>query len=137
MDNLVFRVLVCGGRNYGWKTLSNGRKVPNQEEINTLNKKLDTLLLACKELGRDLIVIHGAASGADSLAGEWAKSRQLIIEEYPADWNKHGKSAGYIRNALMLEKGAPDLVVAFPGGNGTKNMVEISEKANVPVKRIV
>jgi hypothetical protein len=132
--NNAFRVLVCGGRDYGWKIFSNGRREMDIEQIRFLNTKMNSLLLAAKEFDKDLIVIHGAAQGADTFAGEWAKSRSLIIEEYPADWSKHGKSAGFIRNAEMLKLGNPDLVIAFPGGNGTKMMCEIAEKAGVPVR---
>jgi hypothetical protein len=42
---------------------------------------------------------------------------------YPADWTRHGKAAGPKRNQLMLDKEKPDLVIAFPGGKGTADMV--------------
>lgn len=59
-------------------------------------------------------------------------------EQYPADWEKHGKAAGPIRNALMLEEGKPDLVLAFKDGfdwqfkrGGTEHMVRIAKAAGV------
>lgn len=57
----------------------------------------------------------------------------IRVEEYPADWARFGKSAGYLRNKQMLEEGKPDLVVAFPGGRGTANMIAIAMKAGVKV----
>jgi hypothetical protein len=84
----------------------------------------------------DLTIIHGAASGADSLASIWAKAFAHKVESYPADWAKYSKRAGYIRNTQMLNEGKPDLVVAFPGGKGTQMMINLAEAAGVPVVRI-
>ncbi len=82
-------------------------------------------------------VVSGGARGADRLAEDWAVTRWCPLEVYPADWETHGKSAGYIRNKEMLEKGRPDIVVAFPGGKGTFNMVNIAKKAGVEVIEVV
>lgn len=81
----------------------------------------------------DIVVISGRARGADLMGEEWAEEFNLPVEQYPADWNKYGKSAGYIRNKQMLEEGKPDLVVAFPIGEsrGTRNMISLAEKANI------
>lgn len=78
------------------------------------------------------LLIHGDARGADRLAGEWAQDRGIQVLACPADWKQHGRIAGPIRNRQMLDK-KPDLVVAFPGGAGTRNMVEIARKAGVVV----
>lgn len=79
-------------------------------------------------------VIHGAASGADRLAGEVATEMGIPVEEFPARWNDYGRAAGVIRNQMMLTHGKPDLVLAFPGGRGTADMVARARKANVPVR---
>ena len=68
------------------------------------------------------IIIHGAdQAGADSMAGRYESVNQS--RNFPAEWRKYGRSAGYRRNQQMLDEGNPDLVVAFPGGPGTQNMV--------------
>jgi hypothetical protein len=67
------------------------------------------------------------------LAGKWAAYNGIPIAEFPAQWDLHGKRAGYLRNKQMLEEGQPDLVVAFPGGRGTADMVRQSREAGVPV----
>ena len=54
-------------------------------------------------------------------------------EEYPAEWGKYGRGADYKRNIQMLKEGDPDLVLAFPGGRGTENMIAEAKKAGVPV----
>lgn len=77
-------------------------------------------------------LIHGAARGADSLAGEWARQRGVQEVVCPANWNKHGRRAGALRNRSMADLN-PDKVVAFEGGVGTNMMVEMAEEHGIPV----
>jgi len=110
------RILVCGGRDFNDEILLS----------NTLESHI------CS----NLTIIHGAARGADELAGTWAAHHGFPTETYPANWDKYGKRAGYIRNTQMLNEGKPDLVIAFPGGKGTQMMINLAEAAGVPVVRI-
>jgi hypothetical protein len=82
-----------------------------------------------------LTIIEGGARGADKLARQWAEDRGVPVATYPAEWDRHGVSAGPIRNRQMLEDGKPDMVLAFPGGKGTANMVEQAHRAGVLVVR--
>ena len=111
------RILVCGGRN--WKN------------IDTISDELDVLET---KHGID-VVIEGDARGVDGIAGDWAFVHRITNLKFPADWKTHGKAAGVIRNQQMLDEGKPDLVVAFPGGRGTADMVRRAEKAGVEVYR--
>ena len=79
------------------------------------------------------VVIHGDFRGADKLAKAWAKSRGIPEEPYPADWGSYGKAAGPKRNQRMLDEGKPDIVVAFPGGDGTKDMTDRARAAHIRV----
>lgn len=54
---------------------------------------------------------------------------------FPANWKKFGKAAGPLRNVKMIEEGKPDVVIAFPGGHGTANMVALAEASGIPVIR--
>ncbi len=81
-------------------------------------------------------IIHGGARGVDKMAGNFAIGCNLVVEEYKADWATHGKAAGPIRNQQMLDQGKPNLVIAFPGGRGTADMVARAKKAGVEVKEI-
>lgn len=76
-------------------------------------------------------VIHGAARGADSLAGLWAKQRGVPEWAFPAQWDIFGKAAGPMRNKQMLDEGKPTHVLAFPGGSGTRHMVSIALSAGI------
>lgn len=107
------RVLVCGGRDFmdrAW-----------------LFRELDALLSSRGVT----IIISGCARGADTLGIEWAEARGIEVARFPADWNTHGRAAGPIRNQQMLEEGKPDLVVAFPGGGGTADMVRRTRAARI------
>jgi hypothetical protein len=68
------------------------------------------------------LLIAGGARGADRLAEEWAKA-QAIPCDLSASWDGLGRKAGPIRNQRMLDEGRLDLVVAFPGGRGTADML--------------
>jgi hypothetical protein len=78
-------------------------------------------------------LIAGGARGADTLAYEWAQARGIPAVVYKADWAKLGRAAGPIRNQRMLGEGNPNLVIAFPGGRGTANMVRLAREAGVEV----
>lgn len=78
-------------------------------------------------------IVHGSARGADEIAGEWAAARGVACVACIAEWRIHGRSAGTLRNAAMLRQYKPHLVVAFPGGSGTADMVRRALSAKVPV----
>jgi len=79
-------------------------------------------------------LIQGGADGVDKFAGGWAAFKPGIVRYVcHAEWDKYGRMAGPIRNCRMLEW-KPDLVVAFPGGAGTANMVKQAEAAGVKIR---
>ncbi len=113
------RVLVCGGRDFedrGWLNLV----LTEMHEDNRPKEKIG-------------VIIHGGALGADVLAGAWAAANGVIAEVYNANWET-GVRAGPIRNSVMLIKGEPDIVVAFPGGKGTADMKTKARIHGVPVR---
>jgi hypothetical protein len=112
------RVLVCGGRDFHDATMMND-------------------VLARHHARRPFTeIIHGGARGADRLAGEWGTRHRISVRQFPAQWDKNGKKAGPIRNQQMLAEGKPDLVIAFPGGRGTADMVRRARAAGVEVVEI-
>jgi len=62
----------------------------------------------------DVTIISGCARGADALGMLYAKLRKLPVERFPADWQKYGKQAGYLRNIEMANRA--DALVAFWDG---------------------
>lgn len=80
-----------------------------------------------------LLIVSGAARGADRLGEDFAYKYELPFIQFPADWDKHGKSAGYIRNSEMSRYA--DRLVAFWDGKsrGTKNMIELMLRSGKPV----
>ena len=130
--NDKFRLLVCGGREYGYRIdTKTGKKEKYQPEIDHIWHTLD---LVRSSIGRPLLIIEGEQRGVDLLAREWAEEKGLEVKGFPADWDKYQKRAGFIRNAQMLEEGKPQAVVAFPGGVGTRMMVGLARRAGLPVK---
>lgn len=115
--DIGMRVLVCGGRKFDNSSLF-----------------FDTMM---KYIGssepKHIVIIEGGAKGADRMAQSFADQNGCKRETFPAQWDKYGKSAGFIRNKQMLDEGKPDLVIAFPGGKGTTMMVDIAIKAGVQV----
>ncbi len=114
------KVLICGSRDW----VDRG---PIEREL--------------RKLPGGTIVVHGAARGADTIAGDVAHDLGFEVRRYPADWEMHGKSAGPIRNALMLMKEhlpeePIDLLLAFSRNlatsRGTLDMIRQAKSAGVP-----
>ena len=112
------KILVCGGRNY-----------LNYEY---LALTLDDIIRQT-HYPYECTILQGGAKGTDFLAKVYANQWDCEMKEYPANWKKYGKGAGPIRNQQMLDEGKPDLVVAFPGGVGTADMIRRSKKAGIEV----
>lgn len=112
------RVLICGSRKWS--------------DISMIACVIDKLW--------PKVIIHGSCAGADLIADSLARNRSIPVESYPADWVKHGKGAGHIRNAEMIKQGKPDLVVAFlkksEENRGTKNMITQAKEAGIQVVRL-
>lgn len=77
------------------------------------------------------LLLEGGAAGADRLGRGWAISRGVDFQTFEANWSLYPGRAGNIRNSRMLRDGQPDLVVAFPGGSGTRDMTVKSIQAGV------
>ncbi len=111
------RVIVCGGRNYN--------------DIPRIFAELDHVASQFKIE----TIVHGGASGADAGAEKWAAARNIPTIVYRANWNVYGPKAGPMRNERMAVDGA-DLLVAFPGGAGTANMIKQARLKKIVVKVI-
>lgn len=142
------RLLVCGGRD--WWRLDRVPLKPNgmyDKDSAEYKKSREILLYSLKcidaivpydegEMLSDVTIITGGAKGADEVGQEYAIVNWLPYEEYPAQWDKYGKGAGAIRNQQMIDEGRPTMVIAFPGGKGTADMVARAKKAGIPVVEV-
>lgn len=136
------RVLVCGGRDYGvqpWQSVSDTLfgDTPDTVPVGCWRREREVLeqtMQQMKDAGMTLL-IHGDARGADRLAGDWAERNGVHQLAFPAQWERYGKQAGLIRNMRMLDE-KPAIVIAFPGGRGTADMVRRAEAAGVSVRKI-
>jgi aspartate/methionine/tyrosine aminotransferase len=86
-----------------------------------------------RTLPADTVIVSGGASGVDTWAENAAIEYGLDVLIFKPDWKLHGKSAGMIRNAQIVE--AADSVTAFWNGisAGTKNSIDRARKAGKPV----
>ena len=74
------------------------------------------------------VVLSGTAPGADRLGERWANYNYVPIERYPADWNTHGKAAGYRRNTQMAEKAEALIALWDNVSPGTQHMIAIATR---------
>lgn len=122
-NNYVY-VLVAGGREFADRPW--------------MERQIDAII--ARNAGSTVRIVHGGARGADRLAGEVAAERGLEVGVFAADWDRHGRSAGYRRNERMARflakkarAGAACQVVLFPGGKGTGHMRTIAKAHRLPV----
>jgi hypothetical protein len=113
------RVLVCGGRDF--------------KDRSMVYRGMDSLVRDNTPIS---VVITGGAGGADYFGRCWAEICDIDIMTFRADWERQGKAAGPIRNQRMIDEGKPDIVIAFPGGRGTADMVRRAKAAGIEVREI-
>jgi hypothetical protein len=111
--NIIYRIAVTGGRNYDNKLV-----VFNTLDDYVSNIK-DTILL-----------MHGGCTGADQLAKEWARLRGIHNAEVEALFNYYGPIGGPKRNKMIIDM-APNILIAFPGGKGTANMLKQAQDQGI------
>ena len=115
------RCIVAGGRDF--------------TDILTATQELDALLLD-KYAIEDIEIVSGCANGADKIGELYAKNRGIAVKKFPADWDTHGKKAGYLRNTEMAEY-ANRCVVFWDGkSKGSKHMIDIA-KAKKIITRVI
>lgn len=121
------RVLVTGSRDW--------------DDVTVIEKAMDAFVdVISAGLGGygEVTLVSGACpTGTDRVAENLATHIfGWSVERHPADWNRHGKRAGFIRNAEMVELGA-DICFAFIKNNsrGASHTASLAEAAGIPVGR--
>ena len=120
-DRPIYKIIIAGGRDF--------------MDYNLLKEKTNKILQE-KKVTHKIVIISGCARGADTLGLRYASENAFDVEEYPADWDKYGKKAGYMRNVEMAENA--DSLIAFWDGKskGTKHMIDIATERNLPIRVI-
>lgn len=122
MTDQPYRVLVTGSRIW-----------PDHDVIyNALDTALNETPAGCDMW----LVVGDCPRGADRIAYQWAVTAMVPIDTHLADWNTHGRAAGPIRNAAMVNSGA-DLCLAFikDASRGASHTVRLAERAGIPVRK--
>lgn len=115
------RIVVCGGRTFGQ---TEGEVSAVREFLRQLNH-------------RRCMIIHGNQDGLDKTAAKLAKQMSFPVANFDAHWRQDGGLAGPGRNARMLDVAEPHVVVGFPGGRGTANMLRQATERDIPVVRVL
>lgn len=111
------RTIVAGGRDF--------------DDYELLDRSLDWFE---EHISGRITVVSGMARGADALGVRWAEERRRTLDKFPADWDKHGKGAGYRRNVEMADF-ATALVAFWDGkSRGTKHMIDTALRKGLIVK---
>lgn len=118
MMNLLNKIIIAGGRDFNNYALLKGY----------VDKFLSTYPSDSIE------IVSGNARGADKLGERYAKEHNLPVKLFPANWDKYGKRAGYLRNQEMADYA--NMLIAFwdRKSKGTNHMINIAKKAGLIVK---
>lgn len=78
-------------------------------------------------------IVSGKARGVDHLGELWANFMNIPVKEFPAEWKKYGKSAGYKRNSQMADY-ADALIAIWDGeSSGTDHMIKLARKKELKI----
>lgn len=111
----MLKVIIAGSRDF--------------DDYELLKSKCDYFLR-----NREVEIVSGTARGADVLGERYAEERDLVVKRFPADWDKYGKRAGYLRNVEMAEYA--DALITFWDGKsrGTKHMIDIAREKDLKIR---
>jgi len=90
-------ILVCGDREW-----------TDAEKMWTRLRQIDV-----STYEEEIVLVEGDCRGADRMAGRIGIELGMKVVPVPAEWDKHGRSAGPIRNRKMLDEYKPRLVIGF------------------------
>lgn len=118
----MIKVIIAGTRDF--------------DNYELLKQKMDKILAARVRNNEEIIIVSGTARGADKLGERYARERGYTIKRFPADWDKNGKRAGYIRNEEMAKYA--DACVCFwdEASRGTKHMIDLATRYKLALRVI-
>lgn len=115
----MIKVIIAGTRDFN--------------DYDFLKKNVDYFLQGINPNNEEIEIVSGNARGADKLGERYAKEHNLPVKLFPANWDKYGKRAGYLRNQEMANYS--DVLIAFwdEKSKGTKHMIDIAKKQGLTV----
>jgi hypothetical protein len=118
---LFHKVIVAGGRDF------------NEYRLLSHHLNIFRRAILANDIADDMEIVCGKAKGADSLGERWGKEHHVSVAEFPADWDRYGRSAGPRRNKQMGDYA--DTLIAFWDGQsrGTQHMINYSKEIGLNV----
>ena len=113
----MFKVIIAGGRDFN--------------DYDLLKVKMNRIL---SNITDEIVVISGTARGADSLGEKYATEMGYKLEQYPANWNKYGKRAGYLRNKQMADVAHACVCFWDSKSKGTKHMIDLANEKKLKLR---
>jgi hypothetical protein len=130
------RIIIAGSRSF------NDYQCLRKESLKIVRETV-IKLTGNPSIQKELVtIVSGCAKGADSLGEQFAKEFGLKLKQFPANWDRYGRRAGYMRNTDMAtfasdqeNQKAHGILIAFWDGQskGTKHMIDIANKLNIDV----
>jgi hypothetical protein len=135
---LIMRVLICGGRAYGATPIQTPRGGETEAIVRATaeRERLSEILNEFHAKEHFSAIICGNEGSAERLATQWANRNHIEIVVIHAGRQRKGLDAIPQRNERLLREGKPDMIVAFPGGEMTRHMIDLAKSANIPVRLI-
>lgn len=118
----IARIIIAGGRDF--------------KDYELLKRQVDKIIELLIADNFTIEIVSGTANGADKLGERYAKERGYKIAYFPANWDKFGKRAGYIRNEEMAIYAQALIAFWDSKSKGTKHMIDLAEKHNLPTRII-
>ena len=119
----MIRIIIAGSRTF--------------QDFSLLETKLKEYMEQKQLSLAEIEIISGTANGADRLGEQFADKYRIPCSRFPANWDKYGKSAGYIRNSEMAKYAAKETGVLFAfwdgASRGTKHMIDLAKKQGLDV----
>ena len=113
----MFKVIIAGGRDFS--------------DYDLLKVKMNRIL---SNITDEIVVVSGNARGADSLGEKYATEMGYKLEKYPANWDKYGKRAGYLRNEQMADVAHACVCFWDSKSKGTKHMIDLANEKKLKLR---
>ena len=130
------KVIIAGGRDFcNWRTQDGSPDTKRNSQTRAKAfARIDYLLIHIDYT--DIEIVSGGAVGADKVGEEWAIKEGYQPKVFNADWNKHGRAAGILRN-IEMGNYATHLIAFWDGkSKGTKHMIDYAKKKGLKVRII-